>query len=141
MEKSYKNYSVIISLSNQEHFRIKTGYFFCAILIVVMIYLTLLTKLLNAKAFTNGKDIYIRPKFYNANSFKSKKLSIHELTHILQQGLGLVLWTHDLCQFKQLEKKADCYGILAIAELRLIFARSESQIDDFYNFCEQFWRK
>lgn len=40
---------------------------------------------LNARAFTNGNDIYFNSGEYNPNSKKGKHLLAHELTHTIQQ--------------------------------------------------------
>ncbi len=41
---------------------------------------------LNAKAFTNGSDVYFNQGQYNPNSLDGKHLLAHELTHVVQQG-------------------------------------------------------
>ena len=41
---------------------------------------------LNAKAFTNGSDIYFNQGQYNTQSSEGKHLLAHELTHVVQQG-------------------------------------------------------
>lgn len=41
---------------------------------------------LNANAFTTGKDIFFRHGAYNPNSINSRKLIAHELTHVFQQA-------------------------------------------------------
>ncbi len=41
---------------------------------------------LNAKAFTNGSDVYFNQGQYNPNSTVGKHLLAHELTHTIQQG-------------------------------------------------------
>lgn len=46
----------------------------------------LMNKELNAKAFTNGSDIYFNKGQYNPTSEKGKHLLAHELTHTVQQG-------------------------------------------------------
>ncbi len=43
---------------------------------------------LNAKAFTNGSDIYFNQGQYNPQSTAGKHLLAHELTHVVQQGNG-----------------------------------------------------
>ena len=40
---------------------------------------------LNAKAFTNGNDIYFNQGQYQTSSTEGKKLLAHELTHVVQQ--------------------------------------------------------
>lgn len=44
---------------------------------------------INAKAFTDGSDIYFNKEQYNPNSHNGKRLLVHELTHTLQQSNGL----------------------------------------------------
>ena len=41
---------------------------------------------LNAKAFTNGSDVYFNQNQYNPQSSEGKHLLAHELTHVVQQG-------------------------------------------------------
>lgn len=48
-----------------------------------------LSKRINAKAFTNGNNIYFREGQYNTASGEGKKLLAHELTHVVQQGGSL----------------------------------------------------
>ena len=51
----------------------------------------MLSKQLNAKAFTSGKDIFFREGEYNSESNSGRKLIAHELTHVVQQGGASVL--------------------------------------------------
>lgn len=46
----------------------------------------MLSKQLNAKAFTSGKDIFFREGEYNSESEGGRRLIAHELTHVVQQG-------------------------------------------------------
>ncbi len=43
---------------------------------------------LNAKAFTNGADVYFNQGQYNPESSEGKHLLAHELTHVVQQSGG-----------------------------------------------------
>ncbi len=43
---------------------------------------------LNARAFTNGNDVYFNSGEYQPESKKSQHLLAHELTHVVQQGGG-----------------------------------------------------
>ncbi len=43
---------------------------------------------LNAKAFTNGADVYFNQGQYNPQSSEGKRLLAHELTHVVQQNKG-----------------------------------------------------
>lgn len=47
---------------------------------------TMLSKSLNAQAFTHGNDIYFDQGKYSPDSSTGKHLLAHELTHVLQQG-------------------------------------------------------
>jgi len=49
-----------------------------------------LNRELGAKAFTTGKDIFFREDAYDQNSSAGKALITHELTHVVQQGTGVV---------------------------------------------------
>lgn len=49
-----------------------------------------LNRELNAKAFTVGNDIYFNEGQYQPESSRGKKLLAHELTHIRQQGSGII---------------------------------------------------
>jgi hypothetical protein len=46
---------------------------------------------LSAKAFTTGKDIFFRQGEYSPGSSSGQKLLAHELTHVVQQGKGVLL--------------------------------------------------
>jgi hypothetical protein len=48
-----------------------------------------MSKIINAKAFTYGNDIYFREGQYDSGSGAGKQLLAHELTHVVQQGGGL----------------------------------------------------
>ena len=43
---------------------------------------------LNACAFTTGQDIFFRQRAYSPGSSSGRELLAHELTHVVQQGLG-----------------------------------------------------
>ena len=45
-----------------------------------------LNREINAKAFTQGTDIYFRPGAYDPRSTQGQQLLAHELTHVVQQG-------------------------------------------------------
>lgn len=47
-----------------------------------------MNKQLNAKAFTNGSDVYFNQGQYNPKSSEGKHLLAHELTHVVQQTMG-----------------------------------------------------
>ncbi|HVU99488.1 MAG TPA: DUF4157 domain-containing protein [Puia sp.] len=49
-----------------------------------------MSKDLNAQAFTHGKDIYFNSGKYDPASTGGQKLLAHELTHVVQQGGGVV---------------------------------------------------
>jgi hypothetical protein len=51
---------------------------------------TELSNQLNAKAFTTGQDIFFREGAYDPHSSGGQELLAHELTHVVQQGTGLV---------------------------------------------------
>lgn len=44
-----------------------------------------LSRQLNARAFTTGKDIYFKQEMYNTGSSSGRELLAHELTHVVQQ--------------------------------------------------------
>lgn len=45
-----------------------------------------LNRVLNARAFTAGADIFFRSREYNPNSSEGRTLLAHELTHVVQQN-------------------------------------------------------
>lgn len=49
---------------------------------------------LNAKAFTNGSDVFFRAGQYAPGTTAGDHLIAHELTHVVQQGQGLVPTGH-----------------------------------------------
>jgi len=49
-----------------------------------------LNEQLSAKAFTTGHDIFFRAGEYNPDSSSGQELIAHELTHVVQQGSGVV---------------------------------------------------
>lgn len=49
-----------------------------------------MNKEIGAKAFTHGNDIYFNQGQYNPASDQGKHLIAHELTHVVQQGTGLM---------------------------------------------------
>jgi hypothetical protein len=49
-----------------------------------------LNEQLNAKAFTTGSDIFFREGAYSPQSSSGQELIAHELTHVVQQGSGVV---------------------------------------------------
>lgn len=49
-----------------------------------------LNEQLSAKAFTTGQDIFFREGAYAPNSSGGQELIAHELTHVVQQGSGVV---------------------------------------------------
>lgn len=49
-----------------------------------------LNEQLSAKAFTTGQDIFFRKGEYNPGSSSGQELIAHELTHVVQQGTGVV---------------------------------------------------
>lgn len=49
---------------------------------------------LNAKAFTNGSDVFFRAGQYAPGTAAGDHLIAHELTHVVQQGQGLVPTGH-----------------------------------------------
>jgi len=49
-----------------------------------------LNKQLSAKAFTTGVDIFFRRGAYDPGSSSGRKLIAHELSHVVQQGTGMV---------------------------------------------------
>lgn len=49
-----------------------------------------LNRLLNARAFTTGPDIFFRRGEYNPGSGSGRELIAHELSHVVQQGKGRV---------------------------------------------------
>jgi hypothetical protein len=48
-----------------------------------------LNRLMNARAFTTGQDIFLRQGEYNTGSSSGRKLLAHELTHVVQQAKSL----------------------------------------------------
>ncbi|MDG3548145.1 eCIS core domain-containing protein [Methanobacterium formicicum] len=48
-----------------------------------------LNKVLHSRAFTTGNDIFFREGEYNPTSNRSRELIAHELTHVIQQGIGI----------------------------------------------------
>ena len=48
-----------------------------------------LNQALQARAFTTGKDIFFRQGEYNPGSYQGKELLAHELTHVVQQTVGV----------------------------------------------------
>ncbi|WP_424103108.1 DUF4157 domain-containing protein [Moorena producens] len=49
-----------------------------------------LNQSMQAKAFTTGSDVFFRQGAYNPGSQEGQELIAHELTHVVQQGGGLV---------------------------------------------------
>jgi len=49
-----------------------------------------LNRQLTAKAFTTGQDVFFREGAYDPNSSGGRELIAHELTHVVQQGTGVV---------------------------------------------------
>ncbi len=45
-----------------------------------------LSRQINAKAFTTGKDVFFRSGDYQPGTFEGQKLLVHELTHVAQQS-------------------------------------------------------
>jgi hypothetical protein len=45
---------------------------------------------IGARAFTTGEDIFFQSGAYDPNSSAGRQLLAHELTHVVQQGLGRV---------------------------------------------------
>ncbi|MBN1284435.1 MAG: DUF4157 domain-containing protein [Anaerolineae bacterium] len=50
----------------------------------------MLAREIDAKAFTNGKEIFFRDGEYNPGSMDGQQLIAHELAHVVQQGAGSV---------------------------------------------------
>ena len=48
-----------------------------------------LSQQLKAKAFTTGQDIFFRQGAYEPHSTTGRELIAHELTHVVQQGVGV----------------------------------------------------
>ncbi len=76
---------------------------------------------INAKAYTQGKDVHFAPGEYNPSSKEGQELIGHELTHVVQQGQGKVGPGElhgkgmEINQDSGLEKEADEMGALAAA--------------------------
>lgn len=74
---------------------------------------------INAKAYTQGKDIHFAPGEYQPHSSSGQELIGHELTHVLQQGQGRVGPGEihgkglEINQDQSLENEADHLGKLA----------------------------
>jgi len=49
-----------------------------------------LNRQLGAKAFTTGRDVFFREGAYDPHSSGGQELIAHELTHVVQQGSGVV---------------------------------------------------
>jgi len=49
-----------------------------------------LNRQLSARAFTTGQDIFVRSGEYNPTSSGGRELIAHELSHVVQQGMGRV---------------------------------------------------
>lgn len=49
-----------------------------------------LSRALSARAFTTGRDIFFRSGAYEPHSTSGRQLIAHEVTHIVQQGMGAV---------------------------------------------------
>jgi hypothetical protein len=49
-----------------------------------------LSRQLNAQAFTTGQDVFFRQGAYDPGSSSGQELIAHELTHVAQQGAGVV---------------------------------------------------
>jgi hypothetical protein len=47
-----------------------------------------LNRSIQARAFTTGRDIFLRQGEYRPGSFEGQRLLAHELTHVVQQGEG-----------------------------------------------------
>lgn len=50
----------------------------------------MLSRELNAEAFTTGQDVFFRQGAYDPGSGSGRELIAHELTHVVQQGTGAV---------------------------------------------------
>lgn len=48
----------------------------------------------NALAYTVGRDIVVQPQHYKPEASEGKRLLAHELTHVLQQGHGMLSPSH-----------------------------------------------
>jgi hypothetical protein len=72
-----------------------------------------LNKMINAKAFATGNDIFFREGQYNPGSSDGKHLLAHELTHVVQQNPRRVKPTIQMKgvvpvnDVKEMESKAD----------------------------------
>lgn len=49
-----------------------------------------LSRALSARAFTTGRDIFFRSGAYEPHSTSGRQLIAHEVTHVVQQGMGAV---------------------------------------------------
>jgi len=72
-----------------------------------------LNRVLNARAFTVGTDIFFRHGEYSPDSAEGQKLLAHELTHALQQGGGQVRRTPAGIQRLCAECEAERQGLTA----------------------------
>jgi Domain of unknown function (DUF4157) len=54
-----------------------------------------LNRSIQAKAFTTGQDVFFRQGAYEPGSRGGQELIAHELTHVVQQGGGMVRFTGD----------------------------------------------
>lgn len=74
---------------------------------------------LNARAYTQGNNIYFKSGEFNTSSQSGQELIAHELSHVVQQRKGLVRGTHKENGFnvnseEALERRADAEGKKAL---------------------------
>ncbi len=77
-----------------------------------------LAKDLNAKAYTQGNEIYFAPGEYSPGTAQGQKILGHELIHVIQQRQGKVKATHqekgyDISNQVELETEADRHSKIA----------------------------
>jgi hypothetical protein len=74
-----------------------------------------LNRLLRARAFTTGKDIFFREGVYNPGSWGGQELIAHELTHVVQQNGGAVQRAQIQARLPSAQQSADSGKVLGQA--------------------------
>jgi hypothetical protein len=74
----------------QQHMQEAIGYDFSGVRVHTSGEASSLSQSLQAKAFTTGQDVFFNQGAYQPNTSSGQELIAHELTHVAQQGSGMV---------------------------------------------------
>ncbi len=75
-----------LTRNERDFFETRMGYDFSAVRVHTDANAVQASRELNARAFTQGQDIYFGARQYDPHSFQGKQLIAHELAHVLQQN-------------------------------------------------------